>query len=260
MPCLDSNTFSYLRLSSLEHIQTFVFLLFVLVAVCDTFSYSRHFEFGIYSDICFLAICANGRLHLFKFASFEFRTHIWIIFLEFSICSNNCASGILWHLFSFAFAPTPGNYWFLVIFLVYFLVVFLVVLHNIHLNFLKRQTNRMCARFFSVSFWVQAVYFIRKASPLAGERKETQKKYASNFVTLGGGCPRNEETVAGAPTPSHVIWAGPPKMMVGRKSVSTTWGKCGARMTSHVFWAKPPVKKLGEVNMIPWPNFFTGWS
>ena len=87
---------------------------------------------------------------------------------------------------------------------------------------------------------MQAVYFIRKASLLAGERKKTWKKYASNFVTLGGGCPRNEETVAGAPTPSHVIWAGPPKMMVGRKSVFTTRGNCGVPMTRHVFWADPP--------------------
>ena len=94
--------------SSLEYIQTFVFLLFVLVADFNTFSYSRHFEFGICSDISVLAICASGRLHLFIFASFRVSNSYLNHFLEFSICSNNFASDILWHLFTFAFAPPPA--------------------------------------------------------------------------------------------------------------------------------------------------------
>ena len=55
-----------------------------------------------------------------------------------------------------------------------------------------------------------------------GEKRDSEEVCLHNFMSLGGDRPLNEETVAGAPIPSHVIWAGPPKMMVGRKSVSTT--------------------------------------
>ena len=62
-----------------------------------------------------------------------------------------------------------------------------------------------------------------------------------------------EGGMCGAPIPSHVIWVALLKMMVGRKSVSTTWGNWGAPMTYD-----QPVKKLGQGIMFTSPNFFTG--
>ena len=129
-----------------------------------------------------------------------------------------------------------------------------VLLHDLHLNFLKIQTNRMCARFFSVSFWVQAVYFIQKASLLAGERKETRKKYASTISWLWG------EAVHGMrklwrPYSQSYFWAEPPKIMLGRKPVSMTWGKWGAPMTSLVFWADPP-EAVGKTASFKKMNIF----
>ena len=54
-----------------------------------------------------------------------------------------------------------------------------------------------------------------------GERKETRKKYATTILRLWG------EAVHGmrklwCPCSQTCSWAGPPKMIVGRKSVSTT--------------------------------------
>ena len=47
------------------------------------------------------------------------------------------------------------------------------------------------------------------------------------------------------PIPSHVIWAGPPKMIEGRKSVSMTWGNYDAPITM----GGPASKKVG-----PWDH------
>ena len=55
---------------------------------------------------------------------------------------------------------------------------------------------------------------------------ELGRRMTTQFRDFGGR-PSTEWGNCGAPIPSHVIWAGPPRMMLGRKSVSTTWGNSG---------------------------------
>ena len=75
----------------------------------------------------------------------------------------------------------------------------------------------MCARFI---FCAGCIFNSESKSLGGGEKRDSEEVCLHNYVTLGGGRPRNEETVAGAPIPSQVIWAGSPKMMVGRRSMS----------------------------------------
>ena len=76
-----------------------------------------------------------------------------------------------------------------------------------------------------------------------GGNKETRKKYATKISwLLWEPSPSTEWVKWGASIPSHEIWTGPSKMTVGRKSVSTTRGNCGAPMTSQVFRGRPPPK------------------
>ena len=65
-----------------------------------------------------------------------------------------------------------------------------------------------------------------------------------NSVTLGGVV--LDMMKLWRPYDQSYFWAEPPKIMLGRKPVSTTCEQCGAPMTSHVIWADPPVKKLGQ--------------